>query len=63
MHVKKSLTSTKIMSIVEEALTDKEMEVLYWACRDMINQEIADALSVAECTIIKHRENIYKKWA
>jgi DNA-binding CsgD family transcriptional regulator len=52
---------SKLMPIVEEALTNKEMEVLHLARQNMTNQEIADSLFVAESTIIKHRENIYKK--
>jgi DNA-binding NarL/FixJ family response regulator len=42
-------------------LTQREEEVLFWICKGLSNQEIADKLYLSKRTVDKHRENLLSK--
>jgi NarL family two-component system response regulator LiaR len=42
-------------------LTDREVEILFYICKGLSNQEIADQLILSKRTVDKHRENLLLK--
>lgn len=62
---KQSVVSMKIQNIIgkasEEALSDREKEVIVALVQGMTNKEIADHLFISTNTVITHRRNIAKK--
>ncbi len=46
---------------INSRLTEREEEVLFWICKGLSNQEIADKLYLSKRTIDKHRENLLSK--
>jgi DNA-binding NarL/FixJ family response regulator len=45
----------------EEALSERELEVLIEICKGLSNQQIADKLFISKRTVDKHRANILDK--
>ncbi len=45
----------------ENELTDRETEVLFYICKGLSNQEIAEELDISKRTVDKHRENLLQK--
>lgn len=56
----KSLSRKKQMSR-DDALSDREIEVLYQVCKGFSNQQIADRLCISKRTVDKHREHLLLK--
>lgn len=52
---------TRPPELPEEALSDQEKKVLFHICRQLGNAEIARELSLAEYTIMRHKQNIKEK--
>jgi DNA-binding NarL/FixJ family response regulator len=64
--VLKSLHENKLSlkakkEIVQQGLTDREVDVLLLICRQMTNQEIADELFISLKTVERHRTNLFLK--
>lgn len=51
----------KIKTSKSNDLTEREEEVLYYICKGLSNQEIADKLFLSKRTVDKHRENLLSK--
>jgi NarL family two-component system response regulator LiaR len=47
----------------ETDLTDREIEILFYICKGLSNQEIAHKLMLSKRTVDKHRENLLLKTA
>lgn len=45
----------------EHELTDRETEVLFYICKGLSNQGIAEELAISKRTVDKHRENLLQK--
>ncbi len=59
--LKRSLIQRKRTDIVHTPLTVREREVLQWVAAGKSDDEIADILSIATCTVTSHVENAKMK--
>jgi DNA-binding NarL/FixJ family response regulator len=44
-----------------KVLSKRELTIIQMMCREMTNQEMADALFISRCTIMRHKQNIKEK--
>ena len=56
-----SRTTVDVEAADDEALSEREIEILVEVCRGLSNQEIADKLFISKRTVDKHRANILDK--
>lgn len=49
------------LSETQEALTDREQEIVGWVIRGMTNKEIAARLEISDKTVKTHLSNIFSK--
>ena len=54
-------TTVDVEAADDEALSEREIEILVEVCRGLSNQEIADKLFISKRTVDKHRANILDK--
>ncbi len=47
--------------LLENEISDRELEILYHVCKGESNQEIADELFISKRTVDKHRANLLSK--
>jgi DNA-binding NarL/FixJ family response regulator len=57
----RSMTRHIVDAEDEDALSEREVEILMEVCRGLSNQEIADKLFISKRTVDKHRANILEK--
>ncbi|MEO7021511.1 MAG: LuxR C-terminal-related transcriptional regulator [Ktedonobacteraceae bacterium] len=53
--------SSEMSSIMQEALSKRELEVLHYIAIGMSNQEIAQAIVITVGTVKRHTNHIYSK--
>ncbi|MFD0993662.1 response regulator [Tenacibaculum geojense] len=61
LFVNESKTDETIKSVVDEPLTDREIEVLKLITQELSTSEMAEKLDVSVKTIEAHRRSLYKK--
>ena len=59
--LKSSAVNDGVSEENENALSDREIEILLLICKGLSNQEIADRLFISKRTVDKHRANILAK--
>lgn len=52
---------TEEQEVVDNDISDRELEILYQVCLGLSNQEIADKLFISKRTVDKHRANLLSK--
>lgn len=57
----KNMRSKKRSEELVGDLSQREMEILYYVCQGLSNQEIADELCISKRTVDKHRGNLLSK--
>ena len=49
------------LETLKTVLTKRQREVLYWVMKGLTNREIAAVLVIAEHTVERHLDNIFKR--
>lgn len=60
-NILQNMRSNKKMEEITGDLSERELEILYYVCKGLSNQEIADELCISKRTVDKHRGNLLAK--
>lgn len=60
-NILQNMRSNKRIEEIAGDLSERELEILYYVCKGLSNQEIADELCISKRTVDKHRGNLLAK--